>query len=131
MEGNEHDRIDLSPERFLVDPPKGLFNPWADTTFWDRDGNEVDPATFLRLRNDADYVHIARDEVGRNVVSTVWLGWDYNRGNGPLALFETAIFNEHDEASLIEHYANEEDARIGHARTVDSLHCRALPETWA
>jgi len=55
-------------------------------------------------------------------VSTVWLGFDHNFGDGPPLIFESMVFKEdtHDEVAC-RRYATREEALAGH---------RALCQEW-
>ena len=62
--------------------------------------------------------HIALDRLAEGVkISTLFLGVDYNFGEGPPILFETMIFGgEHDQYQ--ERYETREQALEGHKRAV-------------
>lgn len=72
---------------------------------------------WARWFEQADRV-VAKDEIGKIRISTVFLGIDHNFGNsGPSVLWETMIFGgEHDEYQ--ERYTSRIDAENGHLRVV-------------
>lgn len=61
---------------------------------------------------------VAKDTVGDKDVSTVFIGIDYNFGEGEPHLFETMIFPE---AEVFERYPTWDRAVEGHMRAVASL----------
>lgn len=70
---------------------------------------------------------VARDEIGRYTVSTVFLGLDHDfTGRGPPVLWETMIFaddgyDDLDCAGEMQRYSALDAARLGHARIVREL----------
>ena len=61
---------------------------------------------------------IARNEINRRRISTVFLGLNHNFGEGKPLLFETMIFDgKHDEYQ--ERYSTKEEALAGHAKAVE------------
>ena len=61
---------------------------------------------------------VAKDEIGKVLVSTVFLGLDHRFGSGPPVLWETMIFGgEHNDFQ--ERYTSVEDALEGHKHAVE------------
>ena len=64
--------------------------------------------------------HLARDQLGDVLVSTVFLGMDLSFGSGTPILFESMVFGgEHDEWQ--DRYCTWDEAAAGHARIVAYL----------
>ena len=61
--------------------------------------------------------HVARDEIGDVLVSTVFLGLDHGWGRGPPVLWETMVFGGKLDQGQ-ERYVSRADAQAGHARWV-------------
>lgn len=62
---------------------------------------------------------VKKTEVGKLTVSTVFLGLDYQFGDGPPLLFETMVFGGPDEVQ--ERYSTWAEAEEGHDKIVGSL----------
>lgn len=79
----------------------------------DRNGHPITVERFLELRDDPDYVHIARDEVKPLVVVTEWIGM-------PPRLFETLImgitgFEDGETRDIGKWWTSESEALAGHS----------------
>ena len=58
--------------------------------YFDRDGQSIDLATYVRLHSDPAYRFLRRERVGRYEVVTAWLGADQSLGDDPSpAIFGT------------------------------------------
>jgi len=57
---------------------------------------------------------VAKDTVGKKLVSTVFLGIDHQYGAGPPILFETMILDDNMYDSYQERYETWEEAEAGH-----------------
>lgn len=109
---------------------------------FDRAGQPIDADRWSQLRQDTDYIVVARtsvadaDDTARGlVVSTVWVGLDLpgapNADGGPPAaalIFETMVFDraawhagQSTDARVAMRYATEDDARHGHRAVVRRL----------
>lgn len=91
--------------------------------YYDREGNPLDDAEFMRLFSKGEsYRRVARDEVGKYLVSTVWLGIDHGFGEvGPL-IFETMVFESGNSNNVVcKRYATEAMALAGHHNIVRRL----------
>lgn len=101
-----------------------------DSTFFDKNGEEMTLEDFLFFADIDDYKRVAsytfRDGTW---VSTVWLGINhqYNPDKPPL-IFETMVFNSGSDGSLgeeleefTERYSTLEDARLGHAIVIEQI----------
>lgn len=88
---------------------------------FDREGNPLtDLMEWGRLHMDIRYKTVAKAVVGEARVSTVWLGYNYQFGDGPPLIFETMIFGgPRDDETW--RYPTEDEARVGHQRVVDEL----------
>lgn len=62
---------------------------------------------------------VALDRMGGVTVSTVFLGWDHQYGNGPPLIFETMIFGGPDDNTYQERYSTWDEALVGHQRAVE------------
>lgn len=61
--------------------------------------------------------HVAIDNIGKVVVSTIFLGLDHSFGQGKPVLWETMIFGgPHDQ--YMDRYTSKEEAIAGHAKAV-------------
>jgi hypothetical protein len=71
---------------------------------------------------DLENLRIVRQETLPNGywVSTVWMGIDHRFGEGPPLIFETMVTNPSGEwEDYQERYSTENDAILGHMRTVE------------
>lgn len=94
---------------------------------YDRQGNPIPLERFLELFADERYQRVEATLVGTALVSTVWLGVDYQFGDGPPLIFETMVFDAtHPNWSeeYVDRYPTEESARAGHERVVEALTLR-------
>src|SRR5690606_7884702 len=88
----------------------------------------VDFWTFAAMRDEQNW-QVARDVVGDNVLSTVFLGKDHNFfGMGPTPLwFETMAFKNGDDF-YCERYETWEQAVEGHNRALELLKAGVLKD---
>lgn len=97
--------------------------------FFDRAGKPLTLAEADALLSDAEYVTVAAtlivsaDFPGKAcIVSTVWLGCNYNLFGGPPVLFETMVFSDSRPVDgACWRYANEAQALAGHSDVVASI----------
>lgn len=92
--------------------------------YYDRDGAAIDLRRWAELLDDLTYRRIAATKVTDEAnpsrlfeVSTVWLGNNYNFGEGAPLIFETMIFWDLEEEHC-ERYSTEIQARQGHTLAV-------------
>jgi hypothetical protein len=93
-------------------------------------GKEIVPATLMEWANwfeTADR-HVAQEEVGPYMVSTIFLGLDHRFfGDGPPLLFETMVFGHKDDGEVdwsdkeCHRYSTWDDAEAGHKAIVKRL----------
>lgn len=92
---------------------------------YDRDGQPISFTRYMQLwrshyGEDDWYARIARDDLENAFeVSTVWLGRDHQRGDGPPLIFESMVFTQDRDrcgshAFDTRRYTTEEEARAGH-----------------
>lgn len=62
--------------------------------------------------------HVAKDDVGKIRVSTVFLGIDHNFAGGTPILFETMIFGSKKHEGYQERYCTWQEAEEGHKRAL-------------
>ena len=90
-------------------------------TYYDRKGNVIDRDRWTHLYADMEYRVVAKERVGKFFISTVWLGIDYQFGQGNPLFFETMAFDE-DRADwsdvYMNRYSNEVAALAGHDQAV-------------
>lgn len=93
--------------------------------FYDREGNEITSEEWgeLKLRcyhgEHKEFAVVAQEEIGDHEVSTVWIGMNMNfSGEGPPLIFETMLFPEY---AVLDRYATEEEALLGHMEAVGAL----------
>lgn len=79
---------------------------------WERKMDEIE-----KLLSDKNYKIIKQEWTPdkKYWVSTVWLGLDYNYGEGPPLIFETMVFKDGEEREL-ERYSTQEEALRGHKK---------------
>lgn len=95
--------------------------------FYDRDGIQIDIATWTRLFGDLTYKRISRTTIASAAdpkvaydVSTIWIGDDHNwlgTSNQPI-IFETMVFGDGKCDLSQDRYATEAQARAGHDEMV-------------
>lgn len=93
----------------------------------DKDGNPLLEPDLVKWAMWLEHSHVSpdkdnriveRDHIGDVRVSTVFLGLDYNFGEGPPVLWETMIFGgEHDQYTR--RYDSRTDALAGHVKAVE------------
>jgi hypothetical protein len=85
---------------------------------YNRDGHLITMAEWTMLKLNREYNKVAQEQVGKYLVSTVWLGLDHALSpNDPPAIFETMVFeNGVDEFQdlFMQRYPNEVAALAGH-----------------
>jgi len=81
---------------------------------------EADLMTWARWFEGHDR-KIARTQVGKNSVSTVFLGLDHSFGGGPPLLFETMIFPTADNDDYQTRAETREQALEQHITAIESL----------
>lgn len=83
------------------------------------------PLTFREwgeLRRDPTYATVARQRVGRQRVTTVWVGQTVRlTWNEEQPIFETFVVNRRGHARSVSHYVTEDEAAEGHRQVVASL----------
>jgi hypothetical protein len=85
---------------------------------FDKQGRPITRDEYGRKMEDWDYKRVARTEIGKVVVSTVWLGLDHNHtGRGPPLIFETMVFGAKEEEHC-ERYSTQAEALDGHEAAV-------------
>jgi hypothetical protein len=96
---------------------------------YDRQGNEITQEEFRSLFRP-DYYRVARINIGRTLVSTMWLGVNHARyDNSPLEIFETSVFSDDEEYDgYNRRYASEAEAVAGHREVVRRVRLK-LPLT--
>jgi hypothetical protein len=90
----------------------------------DREGRPIDTAQWDKLFCDDDYRCLAKTEVGRCLVSTIWMGLDYSLGMGPPLIFESMVLRVTKRGERWGdqcRYSTEPEALAGHARLVDRV----------
>ena len=88
----------------------------------DKDHNlvEADLLTWARFFEDIKKRRVAYDKVGDVVLSSVFLGIDYNWGRGKPLLFETMIFGGKRDGET-ERYHTWKEAERGHKKILKEL----------
>lgn len=85
----------------------------------DRKGQEMTQNEWMEIQTiPDDYRRVARNQIGKYLISTVWLGIEDLNGS----FFETMVFNHEGDDPwhyLYDHtYKTEEEAKIGHETIV-------------
>ncbi len=89
------------------------------TDYYNRQGEPITLGEMTKIWEQPfeDTHRVAHDEQGGVRVSTVFLGFNHNHGDGPPLLFETMIFGgEHSDEQW--RYTTEEQALEGHKTAV-------------
>jgi hypothetical protein len=95
--------------------------------FWDRQGEALwYSEDWSRLFADWEYKRVARDTVGKYLITTVWSGADNSFGGAARPMiFQTGIFDtttqaDHGLGEMVDEflYATEAEAIAGHASAV-------------
>lgn len=93
--------------------------------FFDPEGNPMTLDEWaLAFEHREDWRRVARDVVGfgpdKKIVSTIWMGLDYNHGEGKRQIFETMLFQKRGGVRLLcARYADKDEAIEGHDYYVD------------
>ncbi len=116
--------IELTPaERHVADELDAIHG--GGGSYFDRDNDRITMGEWSVLFGRGEsYRRIRVDELGKWMVSTVWLGLDHGELNGHRQIFETMVFHEEaddGEGHLTQRYATEAEARDGHADIVSKL----------
>lgn len=90
--------------------------------YFDRDGKPItDALEWTKLFKDDEYRRVAYDTLpGGGYLSTVWMGLDHGRGDGPPIIFETMAFPA-ERYNIQERYSRLDEALAGHARILAEL----------
>jgi hypothetical protein len=92
--------------------------------YYDRQGNPLTTMEWARMvekRADMTYKRVATTTLPDGKwVSTVWVGYNQQYGEGPPLIFETMVFRSEDDLSEFDcdRYSTEAEAVEGHARMV-------------
>jgi hypothetical protein len=98
---------------------------------FDREGQLMGFGDWAEAIGDTDYKVVKRDEVGKYLVSTVWLGLDCRFGDpslleGKPIIFETMVFDQSGDHPWMDRYMNryatEEEALKGHEEALVAVH---------
>lgn len=93
--------------------------------YYDWQGNKITQEQWVRLFSDQR--SIARDKIGNDDVSTVYLGLNHNfYGNGPPLIFETMIFGGMYTDEMWR-WSTDVQARKGHEAIVECLRAGGNP----
>ena len=88
------------------------------TPWYDKAGNPIaDIKKVEPLLSNMDYKRVRETTLPDGKwVSTIWIGLDYNYGDGPPLIFETMVFSSREEMGGLEcrRYATEAEAIAGH-----------------
>jgi len=91
--------------------------------YYDKSGEPIDLMKWAKYFEDLDYKVIARDMVGGNEVSTVWLGINHNfSDDGAPVIFETMVFPNEDwdgDELYMNRYSTEAEALEGHKEAIE------------
>lgn len=91
------------------------------STYYDKEGQQIDRAKWAALFSNKEYVRVALSdsEDGNTRVSTIWLGLDHGFG-GERQIFETMVFQGDDEDDIdMQRYATISEALEGHAEMAE------------
>jgi len=104
--------------------------------WFDRNGQPLDASTANDLLGDRAYQRVAltritsaTDTSADFMVSTVWLGLNYNWDDGPPLLFETMVFGGDDrQEETCYRWTTEQAAHDGHAEVVATVAATVLDD---
>ena len=91
------------------------------TFYYNKKGEPIASDEWVRLLEDPAYQRIKQTVLPNGKwVSTVWLGLNYQYGNGPPLVFETMVFSRQGEWDELDcrRYSTIREARIGHKEMV-------------
>lgn len=86
------------------------------TLFIDKNGDELPLGEWATLIGDSDYRHLAKQKVGKYLVSTIWEGIDMMPIS--LGLYSTVVFEGNEAVKVLYHSRTVEEAMLTHERTV-------------
>lgn len=97
-----------------------------ELAYYDRKGNAISVEKCCELMHDRSYKILQHTEVGKYLVSTVWLGNNHGKDHADPIIFETMLFDAPNTVAFagfrqdldMERYTNERDAFEGHERMV-------------
>lgn len=99
---------------------------FRDGWYYDRDGKRLTLLQWAKLLENFDYRRVAKETLeDGTLVSTVWIGLDYNLGCGKPAIFETMAFSKTGEELDMDRYSTEAEALRGHKKMVMRLRTKA------
>lgn len=111
-----------------------IMNQTRERMYYNRKGEAIDLEQYAKLFANEKYQVVARDLLDGYLVSTVWLGINhnfrslvFNNDPGKPIIFETMIFNGHDEV-YCDRYCTEEQALEGHKKAVDLVNSGEFDE---
>lgn len=94
--------------------------------YFDKQGKPLTDTELDALLRDRHYRRVGLDSVGEVKVSTVWLGVNYNWGDGAPIIFESMIFGGDRNGDMVR-YSTLEQAEAGHRAILAELD-RAITE---
>jgi hypothetical protein len=101
------------------------------TLYYDKDGTPIEKVEYWAKKyEEHGYKRVAETTLPDGTwVSTVWLGVDYNFGDGPPLIFETMVFSSQNELSELDldRYATLAEAEAGHIAMVATWTERDYP----
>ena len=93
--------------------------------YYTRDGRPTDDYDDCHPTGDFDRdMRVAKTQAGGYTISTVFLGFDHQFGDGPPLIFETMVFGDGPLDNECDRYPTEADAVEGHAKMVER--CRTV-----
>ena len=96
--------------------------------YYDRQGRPISAEDWVKpVYRSREYKRVAEDHVGDIYISTVWLGFNHQYGEGPPLIFETMIFGSGDHDEWYRRYSTEAEAKAGHVAAVAWV-CHEGPE---
>lgn len=87
--------------------------------YYDRQGKELDLLEWGRLFEDKEYQCVKQDQIGKYLISTVWIGINLGLFTDHFQIFETMIFNKEGTEDYQDRYETEEEAIAGHKIAVE------------
>jgi hypothetical protein len=122
-------RFGVNPDGMVmpieVDPRDVPVGNWKYILIGQTPVPESDVLKWAEWFETADRV-VAQTEIGASVVSTVFMGLDHRRDDGPPLLFETAIFTDGEPTGERRRCATWDQAEAQHRQVVTEISARRI-----
>jgi|SRR5215510_5144321 len=108
----------------------------SKSVYYDREGKPLELLEWCKLCEDEEYVTVKKEQVGKYLISTVWIGLNMNIFKDPIQIFETMIFSDKQDVldpgdSLYgyqERYSTLQEALSGHQKAIKAAEIQVFQE---